>query len=173
MRNKMEKVFTARDIAIAFEERGISPDNFFTAVAGADYGHVAVWEISSGFNVVVYGNAGQTDYAVAIEVEDPAEWLEHTNLSAIDALVERANVRGASSIKEASPDDDGPFFILVTRNYYGPIERSEILVGENIYSPKEFLSYADAEKCVSSLLKGPYCLDHGESGRPDYRIVVE
>jgi hypothetical protein len=169
----MEKLFTAKDVAMIFEDGGISPDEEFTAAAGADYGSVSAWQMPSGKYVISYGDNGQTEYSVADEVDDLAVWLEHPDLSGLDQIVERANVRGASSIKSASPDDDGPFYILRTRSYYGPTERSEILVGDDFYSPLEFESYEDAENWINNGKSLVYYLANNEIGRPENKIVVE
>jgi hypothetical protein len=169
----MEKLFTAKEVAMIFINLDVEPDERFVAAAGADYGNVSAWQMPSGNYVVSYGDNGQTEYSVADEVDDLAVWLEHPDLSGLDRIVERANVRGASSIDDASPDDDGPFYILRTRSYYGPTERSEILLGDDFHSSLEFASYADAENWINNDKNLVYYLANNEIGRPENKIVVE
>jgi hypothetical protein len=169
----VEKLFTAKDIAMILLDLRIEPDERFVAAAGADYGSVSAWQMPSGNYVISYGDNGQTEYSVTDEVDDLAVWLEHPDLSGLDQIFERANIRGASSIKDASPDDDGPFYILRTHSYYGPTEISEIMVDDDSCSPLEFASYADAKNWINNDESLTYYLANNETGRPENKIVVE
>jgi hypothetical protein len=170
---KMEKLFTAKDIVMILLDLRIEPDERFVAAAGTDYGSVSAWRMPSGNYVIGYDDGEQTNFDVTDEVDDLAVWLEHPDLFGLDQIFERANIRGASSIKDASPDDDGPFYILRTRSYYGPTEISEIMVDDDFYSPLEFASYADAENWINNDESLTYYLANNETERPKNKIVVE
>ena len=71
-------------------------------------------------------------------------------------------------IKESCKDGE-PCRVLVGGVYYGyePIQWAKNDTGEEIV----FSSPGDAQEWIDEQEKGPYYLQHGEAGRPDYFII--
>ena len=157
-----------------FKERNIQPDRTFTATAGQDWGFVAAWELPGRSKYVLhYGNNGETNYDFSDDIDDLSEWLLHDGLNGIDRVLERALVLGIDEIDEATESDDSPYYILVSRDYYGPTSKTSIVfdpLTNNEYL--EFDTIAEAQEWIDNEEDGPYCCAHNEIGRPDYKIVV-
>lgn len=152
-------------------ERGIDPDETYTAEAGSDYGYVEAWELPSGDYAIKYGDNGQTDYAIAADTDDLAEWLEYDDLEGVTRAVQTAMVRGIDEVREAGEGDDGPFAVLVSRDYYGPKSITAAACDDR-GDTLEFATIADAQEWIDEEEDGPYYLGHNESGRPTYKIIV-
>ena len=169
-----DKTFTAAEIARVFRNRSIDPDADFTATAGKDYGYVAAWELPSGGYILAYGNNGETNHDVVNDTDDLACWLESPDLSALDTIIQTANVRGIENVEEAAENAEGPFFIIRSRSYYGPIEESRFVeTDDNIGGPMKFQTYAEAQEWIDNEEAETYCTAHNESGAPEYTIVTE
>jgi hypothetical protein len=168
----MSKSFSPSVLASILRTRDIEPDEEFTSAAGKDYGYVAAWELPDGDYLVAYGNNGETNYDVADDADDLACWLESPDLSALDTIIQTANVRG--DIDAAAEDTEGPFYIVKTRSYYGPTEKSAFVeTDDNFGGPRQFATYADAQEWIDAEEEGIYCTSHNESGAPSYVIVSE
>jgi hypothetical protein len=170
-----QTTFTANDIASILRERDIEPDYDFTAESGQDYGYVAAWNLPSGDVLVQYGNNATTDYAIADvnDSDDLAAWLESDDLNGLDRIVQTANVRGSGEVEEAEEDAEGPFYVLITHDWYGPTETSSIAMDEYGQNNLEFATWQDAQDWIDAADEGIYTLSHNESGAPSYKIVTE
>lgn len=168
----MSKSFSPSELESILRTRGIEPDEEFTSAAGRDCGYVAAWELPSGDYLVAYGDNAETNYDVADDADDLACWLESPDLSALDTIIQTANVRG--NIDAATEDAEGPFYIVQTRSYYGPTEESAfVATDDNTGEPRQFTSYADAQEWIDEEEEGIYCTGQNESGAPSYVIVRE
>jgi hypothetical protein len=155
-----------------FLSDGVEPVAEYVAAAGCNYGLVKVWKKEEGY-LVYWGNNGE-EYAVfekSVDLDDLAEWLEFEGLDEFEALEQRANVRGADAIQEAKDGDEGPFYILVTRHWYGPTETSSLVLGDG-RKPLAFETYKEAKEWIESEEDCVYCLAHSESSRPSYKVVT-
>ena len=125
--------------------------------------------------MIAYGDNGQTNYDIADDADDLACWLEPSDLSAMDTIIQTANVRGSENLTEADGDAEGPFYIVKTRSYYGPTEISSFVeMDDNIGGPREFKTYEEAQEWIDGEeKKGVYCTSHNESSAPTYTIVSE
>ncbi len=151
---------------------GVPPSAEYTAAAGPDYGYVAAWELTKGY-LIQYGNNAQTDYDFADDADDLPAWLESPDLDSLDAIVQTANVRGANAVMAATEDSEGPFYVLVTRHWYGPTETSCFEpYADRPQTALEFLSYRDAHDWIGKNNGGICELSHNESGSPSYKIVA-
>lgn len=167
----MRETITLREVAEIFDERCIGPDSEYTAEAGRDYGYVAAWSLADGRWLIRYGDNGTTSLDLAEDDDDLACWLESPDLDSLDAIVQTANVRGSSAVEEAEEDAEGPFYVLRTRDWYGPAEIST-LVSDGYSSPAEFSTFQDAQDWIDAADDGVYILSHNESGAPSYKIVT-
>ena len=153
----------------------IIPAAEYVAAAGQDYGWVKTWEIDDGY-LVYWGNSGE-EYAVVekhVDIEDKeelADWLEWQDLEPLETIAHMANVRGAHAVPEAHEGDEGPFYILETRYWYGPTETSRF-VSNNRGEPLEFGTTKEARAWIESADGEVYCLAHGEYARPSYKVVT-
>jgi hypothetical protein len=169
----MTEHFSPSDLESILRDRGVEPDEEFSSAAGRDQGHVEAWRLPDGDYLIAYGNNSETDYAVADNADDLAQWLEDPDLSGLDAIIQTANVRGADCIEAASEDADGPFYVIKTRHYYGPIDQSEV-VKDNRGDPFKFGTYEDALQWIDDEEDGRNgMLGHNESSAPSYTIVSE
>jgi len=159
----MRHVLLPSDVEATLRDRGIEPDEKYTAVAGKDYGYVDAWQLADGDYLIAYGNNAETYHAIADNVDDLAHWLEDPDLSGLDAILQKANIRGVESIREANADACGPFYVLKTR-HYGPIEKTEVVLFERCYE--------DARKWIQSKENGGYIAAYDESSAPTYTIVA-
>jgi hypothetical protein len=167
------KHITPCDLESIFRERGIKPDEEFTAASGKDHGYVAAWKLPDGDYLIAYGNNAKTDYAIADDADDLAHWLEDPDLSGLDAILQTANVRGHDALPELDEDAEGPFYVIKTRHYYGSIEQSEIVLDEYENFPKKFEScYKGVIRWIQSKENGGYIADYNESKAPTYTVVV-
>jgi hypothetical protein len=89
----------------------------------------------------------------------------------LDAIAQRANVRGAATVPEAHEDNEGPFYILATRYWYGPTEASRF-VPDDRGEPLAFDTYAQARAWIERADGEVYHLAHGEYARPAYKVVT-
>jgi hypothetical protein len=151
----------------------VAPDAEYTAAAGPDYGWVKVWKVEGGY-VVQYGDGGNTYAAfeknISLDDDELASWLEWQDLDRLESIEQRANVRGADAIPEASGDEDGPFYILVTRYWYGPREISRF-VSDDRGEPSTFDAFKDAYAWIKRANRDVWHLSHGEYARPAYKVV--
>jgi hypothetical protein len=168
----MRHVLLPSDVEATLRDRGIEPDEKYTAVAGKDYGYVDAWQLADGDYLIAYGNNAETYHAIAYDADDLAHWLEDPDLSGLDAILQKANIRGVESIDEADEDAEGPFYIIKTRYYYGPIEQSEVVLDERKDEPMRFEKYEDAMEWIQSEEDEGYITAHNESGAPSYVIVA-
>lgn len=172
----MSKTISAVDLHRIFSIHSVAPTDEFVAAAGADYGHVLAWALKEqdgdASYLIQYGNNGQTDYEIADDADDLAAWLESPDQDALDTLLQRANVRGAQSVEAAEALGSGPFYVLRTRDWYGPTETSDIVRMEGSIDPIEFGSYEEAKEWITGEEREPYGLSHNESGAPSYKIVA-
>jgi len=168
----MRHSLTASDLESIFRDRGIEPDEDFTAAAGKELGYVAAWKLPDGDYLIAFGNNAETDYGIVDDAEDLARWLEDPDLNGLDAILQTANILGAASIDEADEDAEGPFYVIKTRHYYGPIEQSEVVLDEYKDEPMRFEDYEDAMGWIQSEEDEGYTTAHNESGAPTYTIVA-
>ncbi len=170
----MSKSFSPSQLASIFRTREIEADEDFTAAAGKDFGYVAAWELPDGDYLIAYGDNGQTNYDIANDADDLACWLESPDLSALDTIIQIANVRGSENLTAADEDAEGPFYIVKTRSYYGPDEISYFVeIDDNSGELREFETYEEAQEWIDGEEEGVYCTSHNESGAPTYTIVSE
>jgi hypothetical protein len=95
------------------------------------------------------------------------------DLSWLDAILQKANICGPESIDEADEDAEGPFYVIKTRHYYGPIKQSEIVLDEYNGLPKKFEScYEDVIRWIQSKESKGYIAAYDESDAPTYTIVA-
>ena len=156
---------------------GVAPDAEYTAVAGPDYGWVKAWKTEGGY-AVQYGDGDNTyhdflrgDVDVDDVEDDLASYLEWQGLDRLAAIEQRANVRGADAIPDAKGGENGPFYILVTRYWYGPREVSGFVTDDR-YDPIEFESIKDAHAWIKRADSEVCYLSHGEYARPCYKVVT-
>jgi hypothetical protein len=155
-------------------ESGISPNAEYVAAAGLDCGWVKVWKVDGGY-VVQYGDGDNTYTAfendISLYEDELADWLEWQDLDPLDSIEQRANIRGADAIPVAVGDESGPFYILMTRYWYGPREISRF-VSDGRGEPMEFETIKDAYEWLKHANSGIYHLAHGEYARPTYKVVT-
>jgi hypothetical protein len=154
-------------------ERNVEPDESFTAAAGHDYGFVAAYQMPKGDYMVSYGNNGQTDYAIADNADDLACWLlpggDDGCDGSEDAAIIVASIRGITEVTAAAETDEGPFRVIVTREYYGPTAVSDWSGDGN--RTFEFDTYVEAQAWIDERDNEVYTTTHNEIGRPTYTIV--
>ena len=167
----MIEEITPRGLAAIFDERCIGPDSEYTAAAGQDYGYVAAWELPDGGYLISYGDNSTTSHALAEaeDADDLACWLESPDLDSLSTILQTANIRGLEAVEEADEADEGPFAVLVTRQYYGPTASSRF-ADDDYGQPREFETYADAEAWIAD--QDDHEIGHNESGAPTYTIVA-
>ncbi len=165
----MRETITLREVAEIFDERCIGPDSEYTAEAGRDYGYVAAWSLADGRWLIRYGDNGTTSLDLAEDDDDLACWLESPDLDSLSTILQTANIRGLEAVEEADEEAEGPFAVLVTRQYYGPTERSRF-ADDDYGQPREFETYADAEAWIAD--QDDHEIGHNESGAPTYTIVA-
>ena len=164
----------ALEKACELELAGIEPVAEYVAAAGRGYGRVKIWKIDDGY-LVYWGNSGE-EYAVVekhVDIEDKeelADWLEWQDLEPLETIAQRANVRGAHAVPEAHEGDEGPFYILETRYWYGATETSRF-VSNNRGEPLEFETIKEARAWIESADGEVYYLAHNECARPSYKVV--
>lgn len=162
----------ARQLHSILALHDVAPSDDYTASAGQDYGYAAAWELTDGY-LIQWGNNGETNYDFSADADDLAAWLESPDLSALDTIVQTANVRGVGEVEDADEDADGPFYVLCTTSWYGPTESSAVVMDDDSRYPLEFASYQDAQDWIDNADDGIYTLSHNESGAPSYKIVTE
>jgi hypothetical protein len=150
---------------------GIEPVAEYVAAAGRDYGWVKAWP-TDGRYVVQYGDSSNTYAEFANDIDDLAWWIEFSGLSGLDAVVQTANVRGPGAVPEANEGDEGPFYILETRYWYGAIETSSLVMDDTGREPLEFASIEDARAWIKHVDGEVYRLSNNESMRPYYNVVA-
>jgi len=168
----MRHYITSSDLESIFRDRGIEPDEEFVAASGKDQGYVAVWNLPDGDYLIAVGNNAETYHAIVDDADDLARWLEDPDLIGLDAILQKANIRGVTSINEAEEDAEGPFYVIKTRHYYGLIEQSEVVLYEYKDEPMRFEDYEDAIGWIQSEEDKGYTTAHNESGAPTYTIVA-
>jgi hypothetical protein len=153
---------------------GVAPGAEYVAAAGPDYGWVKVWEVEGGY-VVQYGDGDNTYAAfeknISLDDDELASWLEWQDLDRLESIEQRANVRGADAISAAGGDEDGPFYVLVTRYWYGPREISRF-VSDDRSCALEFEAFEDARAWIERADSEVYRLSHGEYARPSYKVLT-
>jgi hypothetical protein len=169
----MKHCLLPSDVEAIFRDRGIEPDEEFTAAAGKDQGYVAAWKLADGDYLIAFGNNAETYHAIADDADDLARWLEDPDLTGLDAILQKANIRGVESIDEADEDAEGPFYIFETHRYFGfpPIEESSVVV-EYDDEPMRFLTYKAALAWIQAEQDPGYITRHNEYGPPTYTIVA-
>jgi len=163
----------AKKEAHKLEAAGVEPIAEYVAAAGPDWGWVKVWQVDGG-GYLVYWTDNHDYYAVvedSVDIEDLAAWLEWDSVNEWESIEQRANVRGSHAIPEARGDEDGPFYVLVTRYWYGPIETSRFVLDDR-GEPLAFDTYAQARAWIERADSEVYYLAHGEYARPSYKVVT-
>lgn len=156
-------------IASIFREHNIEPNKKFEAAAGRDYGYVSAWRLPDGKYLIEVGNNATTEHFVADDADDLAYWLDD-DLHGVDAVVHTANIHG--KVKEASPEAEGPFYIVRTRRFYTGVEISSPVTREGSWEPQEFASYEEASEWIRSEEERVYMLASNEVEPPRYTIVT-
>ena len=161
--------------ALKLERDGVEPTAEYTAAAGPGWGWIKVWKTDSGY-LVYWGNDGGSHavFEKQVDIEDQdelASWLEWQDLEPWEEIEQRANVRGAAAVPEAKDSDPGPFYILVTRYWYGATETSSLVMDERGREPFVFDSFDDARAWIESEESEVYYLAHNEYARPSYKVV--
>jgi len=156
-------------------EEGIEPDAEYVAAAGFDYGWVKVWQVEDKF--VVHWGDNTNSYAVLkddVDLDDHslAEWLEDDSLYGLEAILHTANIRGANAVPEAEETDEGPFYVLRTRYWYGATETSDVIMNNSGREPLAFETLREARAWIERADSGVYYLAHGECARPSYKVVA-
>jgi len=160
----------AKKEAHKLEAAGVEPIAEYVAAAGPDWGWVKVWQVDGG-GYLVYWTDNHDYYAVvedSVDIEDLAAWLEWDNVNEWEAIEQRANVRGADAIPNADEDDKGPYYVLMTRHWYGATETSSLI--KRGREPLEFETIEEAQEWIKAADDCVY-LAHNESGRPSYKVV--
>jgi len=152
-------------VAHRLELYDVEPDSEFTAAAGRDFGQVRAYKMG-GWYLIKYGDNGQTNYATDNRIDDLAVWLIPDDLYGVDLAICIANVRGIDAVVAAEDDYDDTYKILRTRDYYGPISRTDLI-------DEDFDDYAAAQAWVESAEDGIYVTGHNEVGRPTYTIISD
>jgi hypothetical protein len=159
----------ARELELA----GIEPAAEYIAAAGHNHGWIKVWKIDDGF-IIYYGDGGDSFAAfkksMSLDENELASWLEWQGLDTLDSIAQRANIRGADAIPAAG-EDDGPFYILMTRYWYGPRETSWFATDDK-GAPLEFEALQAARAWIERINGETYYLAHGEYARPSYKVVA-
>jgi hypothetical protein len=163
------------------KQSGRKPINSVTCAAGKDFGVAELWEDVDGFRIVkVYDNSTtachgvyDSDLVGEGKMVDLYSFLirEIDPMDVDDVCV--ANIRGATSIPEASEDDDGPFGVLITRYFFNVEQTAWAELEDGRYDRLSFDSYFEALEWIAEQEKGIYHLSHNEHSRPDYKIVNE
>lgn len=146
------------------DARAIKPDADFTAVAGADYGYVAAWQMPDGQWLIRYGDSRCTGYALSESGDELWSWLLTDDLSGAERILHIANVLGIDYIELAGDDDDGPFAVIVTRWLNGT-QRSHF--AQERGKPMQFTTFAQAQAWIDEAAAKV----HYEIGEPEYIIV--
>jgi hypothetical protein len=141
---------------------GAAPDAEYVAAAGCEYGWVKAWRVGDRY-VVHYGDHSNAYTEFANDIGDLAWWLELWTLSGLDALVHTANVHGADAVPEAKEGDEGPFYVLETRRWYGATETSSLVMDDTGREPLEFESIDEARAWI----------DRADSDCPSYKVVTQ
>jgi hypothetical protein len=165
---------TALEKARELEVAGIEPVAEYVAAAGHNHGWIKVWEVEIGF-VIYYGDGGSTHAAfeenMNLDEDELASRIERQqDLEPLESIAQRANIRGADAIPAAG-GDDGPFYVLMTRYWYGPRETSWFATDDR-GEPMEFKTIKEAREWIAHADSGTYYLAHGEYARPSYKVVA-
>jgi hypothetical protein len=162
----------AVELFFIFRFRGIKPDKEFTAAAGKSSGYVEAWKLADGDYLIAYGNNAENHHNIADDADDLASWLEDPDLTGLDAILQRANIRGVASINEVKEDSEGPFYVIKTCHYYGPIEKSRVVIDDYKDEPMRFEDYEDAMGWIRSEEDKGYRTAHNELSAPTYTIIA-
>ena len=167
----MKESEVAEMIIEALKANDVKATKSHTAAGGIDWGHVQAWEITpnGGKYAIMYGNNGQTDYALADDIEDLACWLLEDgdgcgNLEAI------ANARNEDP-DEVAGDYEGAVRIIRRCDYYGPTCNYEYITDDNDCQPQEWTTVAEAQEWIDDKESETYHTAHNEVGRPTYFVV--
>jgi len=93
------------------------------------------------------------------------------SFSPLDTILQIANERGVEYLDPVY-EDEGPFCVIKTCHYYGPIDRSEF-VKDNKGNPRQFGTYHDAYDWATEerMRQRTYQASHNEQRPPSYTIV--
>jgi len=141
------------------------------------YGWAAAYRIGKHHYVVLDEGANTMYFRVppggTLNHNDLYALLENDYLEGIDRILQQVGIYGIESTPEADPDSDGPFWVLRTRFFYGPSERTYTAAGP-------FDTFKEAQQAAEKLRDGdlhPVAgiveLGHNEYSRPLYTIVSE
>jgi len=150
----------------------VAPDAEYTAAAGPDHGWVKVWA-NGGHYLVYWGNNAES-YAIVdddVDLEDLASYLEDDTMRGLEAIVQTANIRGADAVTPAAASDEGPFYILKSRHWYGATETSSLVMDDR-GEPLAFETLRAARAWIERADSEVYYLAHGEYARPSYKVVA-
>ena len=145
----------------------------YVAAAGDKYGWIKVQALDDGY-FVYWGRNGESYATVvdSVDIEELASWLERHGANELEAIEERANIHGASAVPEATGDDKGPFYVLMTRYWGGQIETSSIVMDSCGRKPLEFKRLWNALAWIKNANDRAYHQSYNESGRPSYKVVT-
>lgn len=162
----------AEIIALVMIEHCISPHKIFTADAGMNYGWVEAWKLPSGGYAVQYGDDSQTDYEIAPDADDLAEWLlpQREDVDSESWIVSLANIRGLDAIDEAKPDNDNGYAVLVSRSYYGGMTAHNL--ASNNGEVLHYETIDEAKTATDKMDEEIYFTAYNEAGRPIYTVVA-
>lgn len=166
----------AEKIVRSLVDAGIKPDAKFIAAAGKDYGFVFAWKYGNdNMYVIECGDNTSSCYKFIDTngITDMASLLEcdSNDLDVADIIFQTANVRGPEAVPSANKDDEGPFCILITKNF-GTSRISDLLRDEDGFIERLFDTYDDAKKYIKKIKNDAYSLARREVERPSYKIVA-
>lgn len=155
------------------------PKQTFYAAAGPDYGMVTAWELHRGYLVEALRDKVHHSLAVVDVLPNLADFLIPAGYDLEHALA-IANVKGPGAILDASQDDDGPFYVLVTRYWSGkPLPGSPAITTTEVLgedqdpnTPRAFHAYRLARHWILAADDAPLTLEQNEMRAPTYSIVT-
>ena len=119
-----------------------------------------------------YGDNAGTNYTFADTISNLNEWVMPDDLTGIYRLIHQANMLGIDAVEEATEEDEGPFYILMSRSYYGPFAVTRYIPDETNYiEPLEFVTIKEAQEWIDKEESGVYHTSHNEPERPECKIV--
>lgn len=145
--------FTAEDMHAVMRNNNIDPTLIFRSVAGRDYGEIFAWEISKRGYLIECRRPEGPKMHFASSIHNLSSFLMAERLDPFASLLRTANILGADHVPDASPDQAGPFYVLITRSWCfeydtETFESTLIESGDNDDQPMAFPTYAEAESFI-------------------------
>lgn len=146
--------FTAEDMHAVMRDHNVDPTVIFRSVAGRDYGEVFAWEVSKRGYLIECRRPEGAKMHFASNINDLGSFLLAGKLDPFASILRTANILGADHIPDASPDQTGPFYVLITRSWcfeYNTETFESDLVKSFDVDDKwmAFPTYADAEAFIA------------------------